>query len=89
MARKTKAQVLDSKGVPEVNQTTSVVETLDLLRVMTIRETAGRAGMSVDTLRRRINDGTGPRCVELSIRRRGVVVRDYVEWLGIHNNSVA
>jgi hypothetical protein len=45
-------------------------------RVRSLSETAAALGISLATLRRRIADGTGPRVIQMSIRRLGISDRD-------------
>jgi predicted DNA-binding transcriptional regulator AlpA len=61
--------------------TISAVTALDMLRVLTRSEAAQLAGMSEATLKRLINTGDGPRCVQLSTRRCGIVPQDFKAWL--------
>jgi hypothetical protein len=50
-------------------------------RVRSLQETAELANISLETLRRRIKDGTGPRVTSMSPRRKGVTDRDREAWL--------
>ena len=49
-------------------------------QVMTKRQTAAREGVSIATLNRQIAAGSGPRLVQLSARRVGIRVLDYIAW---------
>ena len=51
------------------------------LKVRSLRETANLAGVSLDTLRRRIADGTGPVVTRVSPRRCGIRVDHFQAWL--------
>jgi predicted DNA-binding transcriptional regulator AlpA len=74
MGRKTKAKLAQGKGVPDLDE-------FYRFRVLTKAEAAQLAGMSADTLDRLIRAGNGPRCVQLSPRRVGIVLRDFRAWL--------
>jgi predicted DNA-binding transcriptional regulator AlpA len=54
---------------------------IDLMRVISEREAANVLNLSIDTLRRRGRDGTGPIRISLSARRIGYRVRDLAAWL--------
>jgi predicted DNA-binding transcriptional regulator AlpA len=50
-------------------------------QILTLREFATTARISISTVRRRIADGTGPKIIRLSDRRVGVRLGDYRAWL--------
>jgi predicted DNA-binding transcriptional regulator AlpA len=50
-------------------------------KVMTFTEVAQCAGISLSTLRREIERGTGPEVVDISLRRKGVRSDHYRRWL--------
>ena len=51
------------------------------MRVLNFEECAGRAGIVRRTLERQIAEGHGPRVIEISTRRRGVLESDFDDWL--------
>ena len=54
---------------------------LALMQVIDEHEAADLLGLSVDTLRRRVRDGTGPIRINLSARRVGYRLGDLQAWL--------
>jgi predicted DNA-binding transcriptional regulator AlpA len=50
-------------------------------RVRSFQETAEICGISLATLRRRIDAGKGPRVTSMSERRKGISDRDRDAWL--------
>jgi predicted DNA-binding transcriptional regulator AlpA len=50
------------------------------LQVLTFEQCAKLEGTSLPTFKRQIYDGTGPRTIQLTARRRGVRVGDYRAW---------
>jgi len=50
-------------------------------RIVSLNEAAEAAGVSICTLRRRIDAGAGPHVIRLSERRVGIRVRDLKSWL--------
>jgi hypothetical protein len=51
------------------------------MRVLGFIEAAERSDQSVRTLQRQIAKGEGPRVVEISERRRGILESDFEAWL--------
>jgi hypothetical protein len=49
-------------------------------QIMTLAQTAARHQVSLATLTRRIKDDKRLRTIQLSARRKGIRVRDYLEW---------
>jgi predicted DNA-binding transcriptional regulator AlpA len=56
-------------------------QSLAAMRVIDEHEAAEVLNLSVDTLRRRVRDGTGPKRIALSTRRVGYRVGDLQVWL--------
>jgi predicted DNA-binding transcriptional regulator AlpA len=54
---------------------------VDEHQVLTLDQTAKLANISPATLRRRLDDGSGPKVIRLSARRVGIRVRDFRAWL--------
>jgi predicted DNA-binding transcriptional regulator AlpA len=54
--------------------------TMEDLKVLTLPEIATLEGTSVATLKRTMDDGLGPKVIQLSKRRIGVRVLDYRKW---------
>jgi predicted DNA-binding transcriptional regulator AlpA len=52
-------------------------------RVLSLREVAEAAGISVMTLRRRITEGSGPKITRVSDRRVGIRRGHFREWLDL------
>jgi predicted DNA-binding transcriptional regulator AlpA len=53
----------------------------DDLRVLTVKESAEWAGLSLSTFKRLQRDGEGPAIVQLSERRIGIRFIDLTRWL--------
>ena len=64
-----------------VSQQTAV-SGLDDMRVISLKDSAQIAGVSLATLRRRIDAGDGPAIVRMSPRRIGVRAGELRKWLG-------
>ena len=56
-------------------------QSLAAMQVIDEQEAADVLGLSADTLRRRVRDGTGPIRINLSARRVGYRVGDLLAWL--------
>jgi len=50
-------------------------------RVISFKEAAALAGLSVSTFKQLITNRDGPRLTRLSERRRGVRLSDFTRWL--------
>jgi predicted DNA-binding transcriptional regulator AlpA len=81
--RTTKTRSLQKTAHPTSAEPSSGISAgiMDMLRVLTKAEAAQLAGVSEDTLDRLIKFGDGPRCVQLSARRVGIVLQDFSAWL--------
>lgn len=59
----------------------SVTQNLNDMRIIDLTECARVAGVSLSTLRRRIDAGDGPPVIRMSPRRVGVRADDLSRWI--------